>query len=80
LWSSRRQFYGKHFRPMKVWLAAQIVRLGMRRKASQDIEAAGRGELMQETLAERLQCYEKVVNIWLQPEAQHQEQGQEKYA
>jgi GT2 family glycosyltransferase len=64
LWASRYQFYGKHYSPVKVWLAAQIVRLGMRRKASRDRQARQRGELNQSELTERLNGYKKVINIW----------------
>ncbi len=64
LWTSRYQFYRKHCSPLKVWLAARIVQVGMHRRAAQDVEAAGRGELSQAELAERLHLYEKVVNIW----------------
>jgi GT2 family glycosyltransferase len=64
LWTSRYQFYCKHYDPLKVWLAGQIVRAGMRRKAAQDVEATGQGKLAQAELAERLLCYEKVVSIW----------------
>lgn len=64
LWTSRRRFYSKHYSPVKVWLAAQIVHAGMRRKASRDSQAASRGELTQAELAERLHCYEQVANIW----------------
>jgi len=80
LWTSRRRFYGKHYRPLKVWLAAQIVRLGMRRKASQDRDAAQRGELVPETVAERQQCYDRVVTIWLHPQTRPRRNGQEEYA
>ncbi|MFC1976175.1 glycosyltransferase family 2 protein [Chloroflexota bacterium] len=64
LWTSRYQFYSRHYRPLKIWLAAQIVRAGMHRKAAQDSEAAGRGELTQAELSERLGCYQKVIDIW----------------
>jgi GT2 family glycosyltransferase len=64
LWVSRYQFYRKHYHPLKVWLATQIVLAGMRRKTTQDSEAVTRGELSQSELGERLQCYQKVINIW----------------
>jgi N-acetylglucosaminyl-diphospho-decaprenol L-rhamnosyltransferase len=79
LWTSRRRFYGKHYGPLKVWLAAQIVRLGMARKASQDREAARRGELTPKTLADRQQYYDRVVKIWLQPQSRPRREGQEEY-
>ncbi len=65
LWTSRSQFYRKHYNQGKVWLAAQIVRLGMRRKAALDAQAASRGELSQAELARRQSAYEQIVNIWL---------------
>jgi GT2 family glycosyltransferase len=80
LWTSRRRFYGKHYRPLKIWLAAQIVRLGMGRKAAQDRAAAQRGQLAPETAADRQQCYDRVVKIWLHPQSQPRREGQEKYA
>jgi GT2 family glycosyltransferase len=64
LWTSRYQFYRQHYRPLKVWLAAQLVRVGMRRKAAHDARAAGRGELTPAELAKRLASYEKVIAIW----------------
>jgi GT2 family glycosyltransferase len=79
LWTSRRRFYGKHYRPLKVWLAAQIVRLGMARKAAQDRAAVRREELAPETAAERQQCYDRVVKIWLHPQSQSMREGKEEY-
>lgn len=64
LWRSRYRFYQKHYGQLKVWLARQIVTLGMRRRAKQDAAAAGRDELTRHNLAERLNCYQTVVNIW----------------
>jgi GT2 family glycosyltransferase len=64
LWTSRYRFYRQHYHPLKVWLAMQIVLAGMRRKMTQDSEAVTRGEMSQPELAERLQCYQKVINIW----------------
>ncbi|NJN95967.1 MAG: glycosyltransferase family 2 protein, partial [Anaerolineales bacterium] len=64
LWTSRAQFYHKHYHPLKVWLAAQVVRLGLQRLADQDTQAASRGELNQAELAERLVGYRQVINIW----------------
>jgi len=64
LWTSRCQFYRKHYHPLKFWLAGQIVRMGMRRKAVVDSQAANRGELSQAELAQRLSGYEQVINVW----------------
>lgn len=77
LWTSRRRFYGKHYRPLKVWLASQIVRLGMARKAAQDREAARRGDLAPERAAERQHYYEQVVKIWLYPQSQSRSASKE---
>jgi hypothetical protein len=52
----------------------------MRRKASKDSDAARRGELAAETLAERRQCYETVVNNWFHPQTQSGRESQKKYA
>jgi GT2 family glycosyltransferase len=64
LWTSRYQFYRKYYSPLKVWLAAQVVRLGMRRKAQVASQAAERGELSPAELAERLSGYQEVLDIW----------------
>jgi hypothetical protein len=64
LWTSRYQFYQKHYSPLKVWLAAQIVRLGLHRRAKLDRQAAGRGEIDPAELAQRLGGYKQVINIW----------------
>jgi hypothetical protein len=64
LWSSRYQFYRKYYSSLKVWLAAQIVRLGMRRQARIASQAASRGELGPAELAERLSGYQEVLDIW----------------
>lgn len=66
LWRSRRRFYDKHYSPPKVWLARQIVRVGMCRLANQAVQAARRGELEQSILAERLQSYSQVADLWRQ--------------
>jgi GT2 family glycosyltransferase len=64
LWRSRYRFYRQYYNPFKLWLAAQIVRLGMRRKATLDSQAASRGELSQAELVQRLNGYEQVSKIW----------------
>jgi GT2 family glycosyltransferase len=64
LWTSRYQFYTKHCGRLKTRLATQIVGTGMRRKAAQDSEAAGRDELTPAELSARLDCYQKVIDIW----------------
>lgn len=64
LWTSRYRFYGKHYHPLKVWLAAQIVKLGMRRKAKAERQAAAQGQLPAAELAGRLKLYRQVVDIW----------------
>ncbi len=64
LWTSRHRFYKKHYGILKVWLARQIVTLGMRRQAKQATAAAGRDELSPAELGEHLNGYQTVVNIW----------------
>ena len=64
LWTSRYLFYHKHYRPLKIWLATQIVRWGLRRRAALDMAAARRDELSQADLTERLECYQQVIDIW----------------
>jgi len=64
LWASRYRFYKKHYGNLKVWLARQIVTLGMRRRAKQDTAAAGRDELSSTELSGHLTCYQTVINIW----------------
>ncbi len=64
LWASRYRFYSKYYSPLKVWLAKQIVQLGMRRKATLDRQAIQRGELNQAEFTQRLNGYEKIMNIW----------------
>ncbi len=65
LWRSRYRFYHRYYSPFKVWLAGQIVRLGMRRQAQADRQAAQRGELSQAELAQRLAGYQHIINLWL---------------
>lgn len=64
LWTSRYRFYRKHYSRPKVWLAAQIVAAGMRRKAAHDRQAAAQGQLTPAELAERLNGYEQIIHIW----------------
>lgn len=64
LWRSRYRFYHKHYSPIKRWLAAQIVRWGMRRKLQQDQAAGRQGRLTEADLAERGRGYQEIINIW----------------
>jgi hypothetical protein len=64
LWTSRYQFYRKYYSPLKLWLSAQIVRLGMARQARQATQAGQRGELTQAELSERLRGYQNIIAIW----------------
>ena len=64
LWISRHRFYRKHYNPLKFWLAKQIVKTGMTRKARIDGELSKQGQLTQDELSERLKSYQHVVNIW----------------
>ena len=65
--------------PLKVWLAGQIVRLGMRRLAAQAARAAQRGELDRTALAEQLQSYAHISDIWRHPQINKLAQEQKKY-
>ncbi len=64
LWRSRYRFYRTHYHPFKVRLAAQIVGLGMKRRARLDTQARQRGELSQAEWSARLSGYEQVIKIW----------------
>lgn len=64
LWTSRYQFYRKHYNPVKVWLAAQIVKIGMQRQAGRDLQTAAQGKLNQAELSRRLASYKQIVKIW----------------
>jgi N-acetylglucosaminyl-diphospho-decaprenol L-rhamnosyltransferase len=64
LWASRYQFYGKHYSPLKAWLATQIVEMGMWLKAIQAMKDVNRGKLTQADLDERILTYDQVVKLW----------------
>lgn len=64
LWTSRYRFYTKYYSAPKVWLARQIVKLGMRRRAAAAKQAAERGELAAAALNEQLNCYRQIVELW----------------
>lgn len=64
LWRSRARFYRKFYGPARLWAARNIVAIGMRRKANADRQAAARGELSADALAERLDTYRRVTRIW----------------
>lgn len=64
LWTSRYQFYRRYYHPFKVWLAAKIVFIGMRRKMAHDAATAAKGMLTQTELAARRACYEQITSIW----------------
>jgi GT2 family glycosyltransferase len=64
LWSSRYRFYRQHYPPFKVWLAAHLVSVGMRRQAAQDRRAAAQGKLTQTELTKRQMSYQQVTGIW----------------
>jgi hypothetical protein len=59
LWTSRYRFYRKHYHPIRVWLARQIVHIGLERQA-----AAGQERLTEAELADRRRCYQRIVDIW----------------
>jgi GT2 family glycosyltransferase len=64
LWASRHRYYRKHHQAGKVWLARQIVRLGMKRKARIDRNAVRQGELSAKERSERLSAYDQVNHFW----------------
>ncbi len=64
LWTSRYQFYKKHYNSLKVWLAGKIVSFGMHRKMKADQVAAEHQQLSRDVLTERLACYQQVIDIW----------------
>jgi len=57
LWRSRRRLYDKHYRPLKRWLARQLVRAGMQRKLHTTRREAALGVLDESEAAARLQAY-----------------------
>ncbi len=64
LWTSRYRFYCKFYNPLKIWLAQQIIKMGLRRQAKQDKKAMAQGKITANELSERLQSYKQVINIW----------------
>ncbi len=62
LWKSRYKFYRKHYSPLKVWLAGQLIRVGMRRKAKLDRQ----NNADDSELTQRLDGYRTVTEIWTQ--------------
>jgi hypothetical protein len=64
LWTSRYQFYRKHYHRAQVWLAGQIIHIGLRRKAAIDATAAGQAQLTEAELADRQRCYQRIIDIW----------------
>lgn len=61
LWRSRYRFYSRYYSELRLVLARQIVRLGMRRKAAQDRDNA---QLSPAERDERLAAYRQVIDIW----------------
>ncbi len=64
LWTSRYRFYRTYYSPLKVWLAAWLVQLGLRRKSLADKQATQRGELTESERLARAQAYQKIINLW----------------
>lgn len=64
LWRSRRRFYTKHYGPLKVWLARQVVQIGMKRSLKADAGAVERGQLSPAEQADRGAAYRQVAAIW----------------
>lgn len=65
LWRSRYRFYCKHYGPLKIWLARQIVRLGMQQQAKADQQTA---RLSPAERDERLAGYNQVIDLWQERE------------
>jgi hypothetical protein len=64
LWASRRHFYRQYYSPLKFWLAGQLVRLGLRRRAKIDRAAAQHGQLSPAELRQRLAGYQQIISLW----------------
>jgi GT2 family glycosyltransferase len=64
LWRSRYQFYRKYYPPLKLWLAGQIVQLGMRRRERDDRQAVAQGRLTTAESSARQAGYRQIVKIW----------------
>jgi N-acetylglucosaminyl-diphospho-decaprenol L-rhamnosyltransferase len=61
LWQSRRRLYDKHYSPAKRWLAARLVRAGMRRKIRVTQQGLARGELEESVAASYVRAYRKAM-------------------
>ncbi len=64
LWRSRRRLYARFYGPARRWLAARIVRLGMRAEIRRIQAAAARGEISAETMAERVSAARAVAGLF----------------
>ena len=60
LWRSRRRLYDRFYGPLRWWVAARIVRLGMAAEARRAQAAAARGEITRDELAARLAAAREV--------------------
>jgi GT2 family glycosyltransferase len=64
LWRSRRRLYGRFYGPVRRWLAARMVRLGMWAEARRARVAAARGEITRDELAVRLAAVREVKTLF----------------
>jgi GT2 family glycosyltransferase len=60
LWRSRHRLYGRFYGPLRRWLTARIVRLGMWAEVRRARAAATRCEITPEELAQRLEAARQV--------------------
>jgi N-acetylglucosaminyl-diphospho-decaprenol L-rhamnosyltransferase len=61
LWQSRRRLYDKHYGPAKRWLAARLVRAGMRHKMHMTQQRLARGELEESEATSCIRAYSKAM-------------------
>lgn len=61
LWRSRRRLYDKHYGTLKRWLAARLVRVGMRRKIWMTRREKARGELGESEAEARIQAFKRAI-------------------
>lgn len=64
LWRSRKRFYDRHYGRLKVRLIRRLVLAGMRGQTRLAQAEAARGEIPGEALAQRLEAYRQVAEVW----------------
>jgi len=64
LWRSRRRLYDRFYGPVRRWLAARMVRLGMAAEIRRARAAADRGEISADILAERIAAARAVAQLF----------------